>query len=1510
MKQWKRRDFLRGVKKTAAILMTTALFVTSMNFSGWEVQAAKKTAVKKLKVTVENKTLYVGKYSPYTKTKLKVTVSPKKANQKVTFKSKTPKIAKVNKKGVVTAKKAGKAKISITTKGKNAKGKKITKTVKITVKKYKAPTGLKASISTTKLKIGGTAKITASLLGKPTCKTLLYSSSKPGIATVSSAGVVTAKASGEAVITVKSEVKSNKGKILTKSFNVKVQGNPAVTPNPTKPTSPTNPTEDTSKESESTNIEDSSGEQESSSNTEDTSKESQSSSENDSSNESSSNTEDTSKEQESSSNTEDTSKEQESSSNIEDTSKESQSSSENDSSNESSSNTEESSNQEESTSGTEDEEKETEKAEVTPVVIENLDYLEDAQKKVELPNPALNTNNTINVSGATAGMTIQSTMTINKLNSNANTYLWNYTGAGSWPVAYQFVTTDGKLYTNFDLRAEFVTNADFLPIGEEFTLTTSVTATEIRIYINGELKAYYNAVTGFTMGGSFNILNTSLVTANTTSYGDVNKSSWTQLVLGKSPACVDWDQPPVLDGTISSFDVFESALQPKPQEESEKLVFPENLAYEITPDNDEVELGAVLLNAKAGTTLTYTSMDNSIAGFSESGKLKMKKAGQVKVKAVSSNGAQAESIVTISYSTIGIHDPSVFQDPKTGYYYSVGSHCLIGYSKDMKSWAYVANSQTGYSDANKMFTKVYSEEFADVYKFVNPGTANPEGVWAPSIIYSEKTDKYYMYVTIASGGAQGKCAIVLTESDKPEGPYAYKEMLVASDITTSDADKTNLMDVLGVNDVSKIPTKYTADNRTYPDCIDATVFYDHDGRLWMVYGSFTCYGGIRMIQLDPATGGRLATAAYEDTGSATVIGDKDPYYGIKLANTNGEGPFIMEVSSEKSSTGYYYFLWTSVGGLQSYGGYHMRMYRSENVEGPYVDTAGNLATSDLGRANLGLRVMDNYKFTFMDYAFTSCGGNSAILPNAAGTAENGKLFLHYHQKWANGTEGFVTKSNQMFLNEEGWLVTAPFAYDGEEMNKTYTKEQVAGEYEFILHRTTYTKTGTTNYDYSDAVAVTLNEDGTITGYYTGTWSLTDNYITIKVGKDTYKGVVLEQTIEDAAKTKNMVFTAVGEGNIQSVWGMKMIEDAQYYAEFAKNKVKVPQEVNANFTLPTKSLEYGFDISWTSSNTDLISFNGGEAIVTLGDNADNVTLTATFTKGNYSKEFTWNVKVGAYEIVLPSTITSNSTLTLPQKSAQGSVITWTSSNTDVINPSTGSVTIVPSSIVEVTLTAKYGNITKEFQIRVGELSLNAIYTQNYETADLTIENAGWKKHDGLTGEIVSESNNSFAKFTSTGSGPRGGLQNFNIAAESLTSTYVVQTDFTVKTATYTGSGQPTTQIALVSQGNAITGTNSASIADSECIIDLQATGMSSNVFVINGNSDITVTIPAGTWCHMEATVNQEAKQVFLLITNAEGKEMYSGTFAISGNTQIKGIYTLNGRGGTVTQFDNTIVKVTG
>lgn len=154
------------------------------------------------------------------KAKIRIT---SKLNTKVTYKSLKPSVATVNKNGVVTAKKAGKATITVKANGKTVK-------VKVTVKKAdssktetKEKTGSSSTVklnkdfklSKTKITLKKGKKLTikkaAGLSGKITFKSL-----DKKIATVSVNGVVKAKKKGKVTILVKKGSKTIKLKITVK----------------------------------------------------------------------------------------------------------------------------------------------------------------------------------------------------------------------------------------------------------------------------------------------------------------------------------------------------------------------------------------------------------------------------------------------------------------------------------------------------------------------------------------------------------------------------------------------------------------------------------------------------------------------------------------------------------------------------------------------------------------------------------------------------------------------------------------------------------------------------------------------------------------------------------------------------------------------------------------------------------------------------------------------------------------------------------------------------------------------------------------------------------------------------------------------------------------------------------------------------------------------------------------------------------------------------------------------
>ena len=122
-------------------------------------------------------------------------ISPITTADKASYSSSNKKVVTVSKKGVITAKKSGTAKITV-----KAGKKKVT--VKVTVEKV-APTGMNKVPESKTLKKGKSFTIKPKLTPSGAETKITYSSSNKKIATVNAKGKVTAKKKGTATITVK-----------------------------------------------------------------------------------------------------------------------------------------------------------------------------------------------------------------------------------------------------------------------------------------------------------------------------------------------------------------------------------------------------------------------------------------------------------------------------------------------------------------------------------------------------------------------------------------------------------------------------------------------------------------------------------------------------------------------------------------------------------------------------------------------------------------------------------------------------------------------------------------------------------------------------------------------------------------------------------------------------------------------------------------------------------------------------------------------------------------------------------------------------------------------------------------------------------------------------------------------------------------------------------------------------------------------------------------------------------
>ena len=177
-------------KVTAKAAGTTTITATTED-GGFTATCKVTVKIPVTKVTLNKTKLTLGAKEKFT---LKATITPRNAaNKTVKWTSSKKSVATVSSKGVVTAKKTGKAVISAKVDG-------ITKKCTITVKKAPKKISLNAKKKT--LKKGKKFQIKVKLPKNTASCKITYKTSNKKVATVSASGKVTAKKKGKATITV------------------------------------------------------------------------------------------------------------------------------------------------------------------------------------------------------------------------------------------------------------------------------------------------------------------------------------------------------------------------------------------------------------------------------------------------------------------------------------------------------------------------------------------------------------------------------------------------------------------------------------------------------------------------------------------------------------------------------------------------------------------------------------------------------------------------------------------------------------------------------------------------------------------------------------------------------------------------------------------------------------------------------------------------------------------------------------------------------------------------------------------------------------------------------------------------------------------------------------------------------------------------------------------------------------------------------------------------------------
>lgn len=633
------------------------------------------------------------------------------------------------------------------------------------------------------------------------------------------------------------------------------------------------------------------------------------------------------------------------------------------------------------------------------------------------------------------------------------------------------------------------------------------------------------------------------------------------------------------------------------------------------------------------------------------------------------------------------HDPSIVIDditnPASPTYYIYGSHLGRGKTtaaENYQEWTVFKAGEENATATNSLFCNLSGNlvNYADAYtthavtsvkdhagKTVTFGNFDAHGwqkkgntvkgmQWAPDVIYNKTMKKWCLYMSL--NGDNWASSIVCFTSDNVEGPWKYQGPVVFSGFLGkyahngyAAADDWKNTDFTIATGETSLPGRYNVGDKWgsfWPNCIDPCVFYDDQDNLWMSYGSWS--GGIFLLRLDKSNGLRdyTYTFPYEVNGKAATSAaasantTSDPYFGKKIAGgyyVSGEASYVEKIGS-------HYFLFMSYGELFSTGGYQMRVFRSDNPEGPYVDCNGTSAVFNRYLMNYSATAVDNrgvllfggYKWDPMSCAEIAQGHNSAF------TDKEGRSFVVYHSRFTNKGEGHEVRVHQLFLNDEGWIMAAPFEFDGETItnNDIATKAsiadtEIAGDYQFLRHE--YGQ-NTEAKAYETPVNIRLNADGTISGAENGKWERTagTDYIALTIDDVVYRGVLVRQTIDYtnipaiaiAALSSSSGSTTLGQKSYtkqQEVWAVKA--DAKAAIKYTANKINLPFDdgtvLEETPVLPTEG-KLGTNISWKSSDESILTSDG--KVKGQGE----VTLTMTVSKDNYvyTKDYTIVVEAEA------------------------------------------------------------------------------------------------------------------------------------------------------------------------------------------------------------------------------------------------------------------------------------------
>jgi arabinan endo-1,5-alpha-L-arabinosidase len=251
------------------------------------------------------------------------------------------------------------------------------------------------------------------------------------------------------------------------------------------------------------------------------------------------------------------------------------------------------------------------------------------------------------------------------------------------------------------------------------------------------------------------------------------------------------------------------------------------------------------------------------------------------------NTATNTALFQLGRRDVSTHDPSTIVQCKDEYWvFSTGRGILSRHSTNLVHW----------TPGPPVFTNIPPWT-------TNTIRGNYGHFWAPDVIHWH--DRYLLYYAVSTWGKNTSVIGLATNPtlDPADPNYAW-------------ADQGPVIQTTATNDCN---------------AIDPAITVDAGGKMWLAFGSF--WSGIKLVELDPATGKRLST--------------NSPLYSLAHHD-------MIEASYIYWHDGFYY-LFVNWGqccrGVKST--YNIRVGRCEKITGPYLDKEGVDMLLDGGTLVLG-----------------------------------------------------------------------------------------------------------------------------------------------------------------------------------------------------------------------------------------------------------------------------------------------------------------------------------------------------------------------------------------------------------------------------------------------------------------------------------------------------------------------------------------------------------------------------